>query len=167
MKNSDSLCWYCKKAMCNPDHTCCWTRFCQPVPNWTAEEGIAVTTVDEDRKLRTEHSYNVLRCPEFERDTEWVDYSEFIKHLCVTLNVRKTYYYRAPLKYYQQYLTKTQEEPIEWVTIEVNKHQQKRDKKKKELKVLKEKEAHEPIIKAERIQKTAVKDTVLGSMLQA
>lgn len=165
MKNSDSLCWYCKKAMCNPDHTCYWTRFCQPVPNWTAEEGITVTTVDEDKKTRTEHSYNVLKCPEFERDTQWVDYSEFIKHLCATLNVRRTYYYRTPLKYYQQYLAQTQEEPVEWVTIEVNKHQKKIDKKN--LETLKEEGLHESAAKTEAIQKTAVEDTMFDDILRA
>ena len=151
--------------MCDPDHTCCWTRFCQPVPNWTAEEGITVTTVDEDKKTRTEHSYNVLKCPEFERDTQWVDYSEFIKHLCATLNVRRTYYYRTPLKYYQQYLAQTQEEPVEWVTIEVNKHQKKIDKKN--LETLKEDGLHESAAKTEAIQKTAVEDTMFGNILRA
>lgn len=47
-----SLCWDCGKSTRSG---CCWAENFEPVDGWTVE--------------RTENSYRVLDCPEFERDS--------------------------------------------------------------------------------------------------
>lgn len=60
--NANSLCWSCKRAT----GFCSWSRDFKPVQGWEAEPTLVKS--QQGAKNSVVESYNVKKCPLFERD---------------------------------------------------------------------------------------------------
>lgn len=118
----ESLCWNCKRACCNPDHTCDWARFGRPVEGWTAEQGRAyqIFVPEEERDnpdeaYKTEYGYLVTACPLYEREHRWFTHKEAVEEICKTLGIVDSSFRHRPAQYMRRYETITGEKLPVWM----------------------------------------------------
>ena len=77
-----SICWKCKNAYGG----CSWSENFIEIDGWEAE--------------KTEISYNIKSCPEFEIDTKFSkDKNISVKNLCKLLGISERKYYRVNHEY--------------------------------------------------------------------
>lgn len=65
-RENEQLCWCCAKATGANNNWCSWSRDLKPVDGWKA---IPVTQKPQYGCKNTIHTYQIIECPEFVRDT--------------------------------------------------------------------------------------------------
>lgn len=115
-----SLCWYCAKATEDCNHMCQWLHQNKPMKNWNAEKGELQRYRDIEGNLHRGHTYNVISCPHFERDVEWLDYAEFVEEASRALGFNNnSQFYAHPLKNAKLFEEKTGKKVPQWVYEEI------------------------------------------------
>lgn len=115
-----TLCWYCKKATADCNNMCQWLHKNKPLKNWVAEQGNLQRYRDIDGTLHRGYAYTVKECPYFERDTEWLDYSDVVKDVSKYFNFKHySSFYADPLRWLKKYHDETGKNIPEWVIEEV------------------------------------------------
>lgn len=90
MERKQQLCWTCKKS-CGGVSGCSWFNGYIPIPGWTAVPTISDTVMYQG-KLRKVKSFQILKCPLYEREIfkgKALTKKEKAGHLGVSL---RTYY---------------------------------------------------------------------------
>lgn len=103
-----TICWNCKKAR---GEQCPWIAKCQPVEGWEAnktDNTYNVEIVDPKAnpviQLKKVHSYQVTKCPLFERAYTYFDYNDIAEEVSERLGYKDTSsFYRSPIRMLKRY----------------------------------------------------------------
>lgn len=126
-KNKENICWLCARTTGADCEICSWIDNGDPVAGWEASRGRSYMSADETHR---ERGYHITGCPQFIRDTEWSDFSEFVDDVVKELKLTyKTYFYVHPMRFIKKYAEQTGKTIPEWIYEELEYRLDKQNKR--------------------------------------
>lgn len=113
---SSSLCWYCKRTI---DETlvCPWVDDGVPVQGWEVsdEHKISKSRI----RFGTSSTATVIKCPLFERYTDYIKLTEYLNKIAEEIGVKYTTAHSQPQRLLDKYTKQTGKDHPAWVKYEM------------------------------------------------
>ena len=118
-KQTDTLCWSCKRSLNSDEYNCAWSDKGIPVEGWEASKGkvFELSPLPSGEK-RLVQSYCVHNCPLYVQDQEFNTVSEFCEKLMEMYGSPRYLSRQQLIRLLERYEQDTGKKVPKWVLVE-------------------------------------------------